>query len=114
MAKLLFRLNGVEEDEADDVRQVLEEADIPFYETNAGRWRISLAGIWLVHKEDYVRARALLDEYQAERQVRMQELAKDLPSQWQSILQRPFHFLLTVVAVVFILGLVLLPFLLLG
>lgn len=114
MAKLLFRLNGVEEDEAEDVRQVLEEAEVPFYETNAGRWRISLAGIWLVDKNDYPRAREILDEYQAKRQAHMQELAKDLPSLGQSILQRPFHFLLTMIAVAFILGLVLLPFLLLG
>lgn len=114
MAKLLFRLGGVGEDEAEDVRQVLDEAGIPFYETNAGRWRISLAAIWLNDKEDYPRARAILDDYQEKRREHMQELAKDMPTMWESIKQRPVHFFFSIVAVVFVLALVLLPFLLLS
>ena len=114
MAKLLFRLGGVEEDEAEDVRQVLDEAGIKYYETHAGRWRISLAAIWLVDSNDYPQARAILDEYQEERHQRMQALAQDLPTFWQSVAQRPIHFFFTVLSVIFILALVLLPFLLLA
>lgn len=114
MAKLLFRLGGVGEDEAEDVRQVLDEAEIHYYETNSGRWRISVAAIWLVNKDDYPRARAVLDDYQEKRRVHMQALAKDMPTLWQSIQQRPIHFFFSIVAVIFILALVLLPFLLLS
>lgn len=114
MAKLLFRLNGVGDDEAEDVRQILDEADIQYYETTVGRWRISLAAIWLVNKEDYPRARAVLDDYQEKRRIYMQELAKDMPSFWENIKQRPIHFFFSIVAVLFVLALVLLPFLLLS
>lgn len=114
MAKLLFRLGGVGEDEAEDVRQVLDEAEVQYYETSAGRWRISLAAIWLVDKEDYPRARAIIDDYQEQRREHMQALAKDMPTFWQSIKQRPIHFFFSLVAVGFILALVLLPFLLLS
>ena len=67
MAKLLFRLNGVNEDEAEDVRTLLQDAGIEFYETDEGRWRISVAAIWLRHNDDYEQARGLLDQYQQER-----------------------------------------------
>lgn len=73
MATLLFRLRNVPEDEANDVRDLLAEHDIAFYETTAGNWGISLPAIWLHHDEDYPRARQLLDEYQHERSIRVRE-----------------------------------------
>ena len=38
MATLLFRLRHVPDDEADDVRALLEENGIDFYETTPGNW----------------------------------------------------------------------------
>lgn len=67
MPLLLFRLNGVPEDEADEVRVLLDSNGIDFYETSAGNWRISLAAIWLNNEDQYQRARELIDEYQLER-----------------------------------------------
>ncbi len=64
MAKLLFKLNGVTEEEANFVRERLDEANIDYYETNQGRWGISLAAIWLKNEDDYTDARALLDKIQ--------------------------------------------------
>ena len=61
MAKLLFRLNGVSDDEANEVRQLLDEAGFDTYETDAGRWRISLAAIWLRNDVEFERARALIE-----------------------------------------------------
>lgn len=37
-AKILFRLSGVPDDEADDVRMLLTDNAIDFYETSAGNW----------------------------------------------------------------------------
>ena len=51
MAQLVFRLKNVPEEEADDIRALLDEHDIEFYETSAGRWQISMAGIWVRDKE---------------------------------------------------------------
>ena len=38
----LFNLRGVPEDEAEDIRQLLDEHEIEFYETSAGNWGVSL------------------------------------------------------------------------
>lgn len=70
-AKILFRLNGVPDDEADDVRLLLTDNNIDFYETSAGNWGVSMPAIWLKDADDYTRARSLLDEYQEARTVRM-------------------------------------------
>ena len=47
MAKLLFKLRGVPDDEADDVRQLLEENGMRVYETSAGTWGTGVPAIWL-------------------------------------------------------------------
>ena len=42
MSKLLFRLRNVPDDEADEVRELLTQHSIEFYETGAGNWGISM------------------------------------------------------------------------
>lgn len=71
MPVLLFRLNGVPDDEADEVRVLLEAHGIDFYETPGGRWGTSVAGIWLQHAGQLEAARGIIDQYQAERAVRV-------------------------------------------
>ena len=73
MAILLFRLRNVPDDEANDVRDLLSQHNIEFYETSAGNWGVSLPALWLRHDHDYPHARQLLDQYQYERSVRMRE-----------------------------------------
>ncbi|WP_297325884.1 DUF6164 family protein [Nitrosomonas sp.] len=73
MAKILFRLNGVPDDEANDVRELLADNAIDFYETSAGNWGVSMPAIWLTDESQFQKARALLDAYQNERTDRMQE-----------------------------------------
>jgi len=73
MAKILFRLNGVPDDEADDVRELLVNHNIDFYETSAGNWGVSMPAIWLNDENQFEKARALLDTYQNERTLRMRE-----------------------------------------
>ncbi len=111
MSVLLFKLNGIPEDEAEDIRALLSSRDIPFYETSAGNWGVSLAAIWLQDDTHQALARSLIDDYQLERvkQARLlyqqQKLNGDVDSFWQRFRREPLRmlfFLLPVVLVVFI------------
>lgn len=112
MATLVFRLKYVPDEEADDIRQLLTDHDISFYETSAGRWQISMAGLWVKDKEQALQARELIKADQIER-------AKDmvLPSfgQWflgylQHARQNPIEALFTLFAIALILGITTAPF----
>ncbi len=67
MAKFLFSLRNVPDDEAEEVRALLSANDIPFYETSAGNWGISTPAIWLEDEAESERARRLISDYQVER-----------------------------------------------
>jgi hypothetical protein len=71
MPVLLFKLRGVPDDEAEDVRALLHDNHIDFYETNSGNWGISMPAIWL--RDDFYqdRAKALIATYQEERYIRV-------------------------------------------
>lgn len=69
----LFALNGVPDDEAEDVRALLTAGGIDFYETPAGNWGISSPAIWLNDETQLEKARSLIDAYQRERRVRVRE-----------------------------------------
>ncbi len=71
MAKLLFKLRGVPDDEADDVRELLAQHEFDIYETSAGNWGLSMPGIWLKDKDKFNAARALIDDYQQARAIRV-------------------------------------------
>jgi hypothetical protein len=79
MAVLIFRLNGVSDEEAQDVRDLLSDNALDSYETPGGRWGLSVAGLWLVNEDDKVRARELIDAYQLERQRYFEELKIEAP-----------------------------------
>lgn len=108
MAKLLFRLNGVFEEEANVVRQALDDAGFEYYETNQGRWGISVAAIWLPNKDDYPAARDLLDTVQEEwvEQVR----GEYIPTFAERFRERPTAFIVTLLAVIAMIGLTVVPF----
>ena len=71
MSKLLFRLRHVPEDEAQEVRELLEAHEIETFETSAGLFGISLPGIWVSRDSQFDAARRLLDDYQDERRERV-------------------------------------------
>lgn len=116
MAVLLFRLANVPDDEAEEVRELLREHDIYFYETEAGRWRVGLDAIWLPDSSHEAQARELLGDYQKARteQQRLSYAELDergeVPGIGQKILAQPIRFLALVIAIVFILALSILPF----
>ena len=63
MAYLLFSLRGVPEEEAFEIRDLLNHHDIDFYETNAGNWGFSMPAIWLRDELQLDQAQQLLQGY---------------------------------------------------
>jgi hypothetical protein len=105
VAKIFFRLRHVPDDEADEVRQMLDDHSIPWFETSAGRWGISFPAIWLKDDRDQVRARELLDACQQQRveKIRSEEAERRQRGEHSTVMsqfiQRPVR---TVLAVLFI------------
>lgn len=100
MSKLLFKLNGVSDDEANDVRTLLNDNDIDYYETSGGNWGVSMPAIWLKDAGQFEKARSLLDDYQKERTVRMREEYARLKRDgknitfFDTIRQKPVQFII--------------------
>lgn len=119
MPNLLFRLNGVPDDEAQDIRVLLEENAIRFYETDAGFWRVGVDAIWLPDDSQLEQARALLDTYQQQRVEHQQQTYAVLqeqgraPSLRDKFAAQPFRILGLMMAILLVLALSLVPFLML-
>lgn len=120
MPELLFRLRGVPEDEADDVRDLLSEHEIRYYETSEGNWKIAVAAIWLPDQAQLGEARELLAVYQESRarqaRARHHEERADgtAPTLWQRIREHPLRFLAYLAAAGAVGYLTVMPFLSLG
>ena len=88
------------EDEAEEVRALLEQNSIEFFETFAGNWGISLPALWLRDEAQFAQARQLIDVYQEQRRVRMQNeyaqqrMRGEVKTIWHSFIENPFRFLL--------------------
>ena len=70
MSVFLISLRGVPDDEADEIRALLDANAISFYETPAGRWGISAPAIWLREERNLKRAKSLIEEYEQDRFTR--------------------------------------------
>ena len=107
----------VPEDEAQEVRSLLEENQIEFFETSAGNWGISLPALWLKDDGQYDVAKKILDDYQRERSCRVREeyeLSRqrgEARTLWHSFLENPIRFILYMGLVGFVLYLSLSVFL---
>lgn len=116
MAIIIFRLKDVPDDEADEVRQLLRDNQLEFYETSAGKWGVSMAAIWLKDDAQQSRARALIDEYQAMRvqQVRAEyERLRgegELETFTDKFRQRPFAVIMILLGILFLVYLLVAPF----
>jgi len=117
MPELLFRLRNVPGDEAEEVRQLLNDHNIKFYETHAGGWGISMPGVWLPDDSKLKEAKSLIDGYQRERAVRMRSEYEILKAEgvnktvMDKIMENPVRFIMLAFAVLFILYISLTPFL---
>ncbi len=102
MAKLLFRMRNVPDDEAEEVRELLEKNEIKYFETSSGHMGISMPGLWLVDEQQFGQARALVDGYQEARRARVkshyleQREKGSIRTVWQSFCAEPARFSLYV------------------
>lgn len=120
MAKRLFSLRGVPDDEADEVRTLLSEKHIEFYETSAGNWGISMPAIWLRDDSQLHAAKAIIAEYQAQRAIEQREIYAQLKREgkqrtfWHILWEEPLKVIAYIGIVLVILYFSTKPFLSLG
>ena len=120
MPHLLFRLNGVPEDEEVEVRRLLDENGIDYYETSAGMFGISLAALWIRDDGEIERAQVLLEEYQRQRYQRARQEYEKQQSDGtaETLLQRAWNHPIRTLIYLLIIAVVLyfstIPFLMLG
>ena len=116
MAHLLFRLRHVTEEEALEVRQLLEVHGFDTYETQAGFFRLGVEAIWLRDNHDKERAQAVLADYQALRRERVRQEYQDalangeVSTLWHRLAAHPLQVTLVIMAVAMIILLTLVPF----
>ena len=70
MSVRIFNLRGVPDDEAEDIRELLTDHAIDYYETPAGNWGISMPSLWLKQEHQLATAKELIETYQEERTAR--------------------------------------------
>ena len=119
MSKLLLNLRNVPDDEADDVRAMLDAHGIAFYETSPSMWGISAGGIWVNEDAAIVEAKRLMADYQEQRGTSARAeyaaavRAGTAETFWTVLRAEPVRVALTVLGILFLLGLVALPIILL-
>jgi len=116
MSVLLFKLRHVPEDEASDIRELLETNDLDYYETHAGNWGISTPAIWLKNRDDLDKAKSLIDSYQHERSIHQRETYIKLKKTGQhktlldGIKENPYRFIAYTIVIIFLLYISIKPF----
>ncbi|MDQ6966012.1 MAG: DUF6164 family protein [Mariprofundaceae bacterium] len=116
MPVLLFKLRNVPDDEAADVREILQEHAIEWYETTAGSWGVSMPGIWLHDGSRLDEARNLLTAYQKEREFKARAAyeasvaAGRKRTVFTLIAESPLKVALLIVALGFVLYISIMPF----
>jgi hypothetical protein len=118
MAVLLLNLRDVPDDEAEDVRALLDRHAIAFYETEPNRWGISAGAIWIADDNDAAQAKELLAMYQLERKTLAradhEKAIRDgtLESFGSQLRRRPLQLLVILAGIAILVGLSLWPLLL--
>ena len=120
MSVLIFRLNGVPDDEAAEVRALLDEHGFDYHETTGGFLGLGIAGLWLIDADQKAAARRVIDTYQQARSARFSaehaalRAAGEAETTLQRIARRPLTSLFYLAGVAAVLYLVLWPFRTLG
>ena len=110
-------LGGVPDDEADEIRELLSDAEIDYYEVPASFLGVSPASLWLHDSSQLDKANALIGAYQIERTARARSEYEKLRLEGQnktmidSLLAHPLRALLFFAAIIFTLYWSLAPFL---
>ena len=119
MSKLLLNLRNVPDDEADDVRALLDSLGIAFHETNSSIWNIAVGGIWVTEDADFADAKLAMADYQQQRGARARDeyaaarRAGTAETFGSVVRAQPARVALLVLAILFVLGLMALPAILL-
>jgi len=117
MAHMLINLRQVPEDEQNEIRDLLDENEIIYYETNAGFWGIGTVAIWLSGDEQLALAKNLLAEYQQARSIRVRAEYEEAKKNGESrtllstFKAQPILFTLYLGLIVLLLSFFLMPFL---
>ncbi len=118
MALLLLNLRDVPDDESAEIRELLDQHQIAYYETEPNRWGISAGAIWIKQDSEVDRAKALMASYQSERKKRAQgeyENARrdgTLETFWLQMRRQPLRLVMILFGVAIFVALSLWPFLL--
>jgi hypothetical protein len=119
MSRLLLNLRDVPEDEAADVRALLDARRIAYYETPPGFWGVSSGGIWVTEDAAFADARDALDNYERQRSDRVRteyaeaRRAGNAATFIDVLRAEPLRVALALLGILIALGLVALPVILL-
>lgn len=117
MAKILLRLRLVPDDEAEEVRRLLDRNHIRWFETSAGRFGLSFPAIWLKDEEDWGRAQQQLDNYQRQRMLQARAVLErqvrngTAETFVSKLISRPAQMVLALAAVLVVVYFSVVPFL---
>lgn len=109
MARIIFILRGVPEEEAEEIRSLLLDNHLDYYETSSGNWGISMPALWIKNEADFPRAEALLNQFHQERERQQKEKYIALKKAGQNktivdeFVQRPIRFIFYVGMIIFFL-----------
>lgn len=119
MPTLLLNLRDVPDDEAEELRALLDAHAIEWYETRPSLWGVSGGGLWAVRDDQVADAQARLDAYHATRAGLAQAQRADdrragrIESSWLGWRRQPLQTLVAVAGILLMLAVTLLPFVLL-
>ena len=100
MAVLIFNLRYVPDDEAQEVRDLLSENAIDYFETSGGVLGISVPGLWLKNKDQLEKARQLIDDYQQQRQDTARAAYHSTPRSFMDLFrENPLRFVTIILLV---------------
>lgn len=117
MAVQIFNLRGVPDDEAEDIRQLLADHHIEYYETPAGLWGISSPGLWITDDDQRPQAANLLAQYQQQRALDARQRYEAQKAQgqhltlWGLVRLHPLRYVAALLAIAFIVFVSVGPFL---
>lgn len=109
MARIIFILRGVPEEEAEEIRSLLLDNHLDYYETSSGNWGISMPALWIKNEADFPRAESLLNQFHQERERQQKEKYIALKKAGQNktivdeFVQRPIRFIFYVGMIIFFL-----------
>ena len=109
MPTLLFSLRGVPDDESYEIKDILDNNNIDYYETSAGNWGVSMPALWINHHDDLTKAQDLLNNFHQSRAIEQREIYIQLKKEGKNkgvanvFMEKPIRFFVYIGAMLFIL-----------